>query len=468
MQIPVLNGIYANQAPDFRVAYPRNMMPVPRPQGISNGYLRPADGTVSEGTGPGVPRGAIRWGDVCYRVMGTKLVSVAADGTVTTLGDVGGITGQCSFDHSFDRLAIASNGNLYYWNGTTLTQVTDTDLGTVLDVLWVDGYFMTTDGTNLVVTELSDPTAVDPLKYGSSEADPDPIKAVLKLHREVHAINRYSIEVFENVGGAGFPFRVIDGAQIGRGAIGTHACCLFAGAIAFLGGGRDDEAPAIWLGANGASTKISTGDVDETLSAYPETELAAAIVEARVDKGHELLYIHLPDKTLVYDAAASVIVKEPVWFILTTGLGDGGRYRARDLVWCHDKWMVADPTTDAVGRLDNTVSSHWGNVNSWEFSTLAVYNKSLGAIVHELELVGLPGRAALGDDPTIYTSYSLDGQTWSQEFGISAGKQGERNKRLVWLQQGPMRNYRIQKFCGTSDAQLSVARLEARLEALAA
>lgn len=466
MQIPILNGIVANEAPDFRVAYPRNMIPVPRPQGISNGYLRPADGIVSEGTGPGVPRGGINWDGTCYRVMGTKLVTVAADGTVTTLGDVGG-SGQCQLDYSTDRLAVTSSGSLYYWDGATLTQVTDADLGTALDVLWVDGYFMTTDGSYLVVTELTDPTAVDPLKYGSSEADPDPIKAVLRMHDEVHAVNRYSIEVFTNVGGTGFPFQVIDGAQIGRGAVGTHACCLFAGAVAFLGGGRN-EAPAVWLGAGSVSTKISTGDVDETLSGYTEAELSDVVVEAQIDKGHELLYVHLPDKALVYDSNGSQVVGEPVWFVLTTGLCDSGQYRARDLVWCHDKWMVADPASDAVGRLDNTVSSHWGAMNSWQFETLAVYNAGYGAIFHELELVGLPGRVALGDDPVIWASYSLDGETWSQERAISAGKQGERLKRLVWLQAGAMRNYRIQRFRSTSDAHLAVARLEARVEALAA
>ena len=44
--------------------------------------------------------------------------------------------------------------------------MTDLDLGVVLDFCWVDGYFMTTDGESLIVTELTDPMAVNPLKYG--------------------------------------------------------------------------------------------------------------------------------------------------------------------------------------------------------------------------------------------------------------------------------------------------------------
>jgi hypothetical protein len=83
-----------------------------------------------------------------------------------------------------------------------------------------------------------------------------------------------------------------------------------------------------------------------------------------------------------------------------------------------------------------------------------------------MEMVGLPGRNVLGTEPYIYTSYSLDGETWSNEKMISAGLQGDRTKRLVWLQQGPIRNYRIQRFRGNSDSHIAFARLEAMVEGL--
>lgn len=69
--------------------------------------------------------------------------------------------------------------------------------------------------------------------------------------------------------------------------------------------------------------------------------------------------------------------------------------------------------------------------------------------------------------PTISTSYSVDGQTWSQDRFIHAGSSGETQKRLVWWQQGFMRDRRIQRFRGTSEAHITILRLEARLEPLA-
>jgi hypothetical protein len=226
MQIPILSGIFTDNGPDFRTSYPVNLVPTPKASGISSGYLRPGDGIVANGTGPGADRGGINWEGKLYRVMGTKLVEISSAGVVTILGDVGGPVGELvTFDYSFDLLAIASGGRLYYWNGTTLVQVTDPDLGIVLDVVWVDGYFMTTDGEFLVVTELTDPTQVNPLKYGSSEVDPDPVVALLKLRNEVYALNRNTIEVFDNVGGALFPFAAhrwrTDSKRCGR-----HVCLL--------------------------------------------------------------------------------------------------------------------------------------------------------------------------------------------------------------------------------------------------
>lgn len=463
MQIPILSGVFTDAGPDFRTSYPVNMVPVPKGQGISQGYLRPADGIVLFGSGPGVDRGGINWNGTCYRVMGTKLVSVSSAGVITTLGDVGG-TDRVRFDYSFDQLAIRSNGNLFYWNGA-LTKVTDADLGTVVDFLWVDGYYMTTDGEFLVVTELNDPLSVNPLKYGSSEIDPDPIKAVLKLRNEVYALNRNTIEVFDNIGGEFFPFQRIEGAQIQKGVIGTNACCVYLDSIAFMGSARN-EAPGIYIGSNANALKISTREIDTILLEYTEDELSEAVLEVRNDKANQHLIVHLPDRSFAYDAVASGMIGEPVWFHLTSGLVDFSQYRGQNLVWCYDQWIVGDPQSSNLGTLSDTVSSHFDSDVRWEFGTTIVYNEGRGAIIHELELVCLTGRVALGEAPQISTSYTSDGVVWSQDKFISAGKIGERNKRITWFRQGALRHWRAQRFRGDSQAHLSVARMEARIEAL--
>lgn len=463
MQIPIISGIYTDNNSDVRTSYPKNVVPVPKKQGVSNGYLRPADGILKIGNGQGADRGGINWKDRCYRVSGESLIEVFANGDTNVLGEIIG-SGQASFDYSFDRLAICADNRLYYWDGSALTQVTDPDLGVALDVIWVDGYFMTTDGENIVVTELLDPAQVDPLKYGSSEADPDDVKAIIKIRNEPYVLNRYSIEVFDNVGGSGFPFQRIEGAQMQKGAIGTHACCKYMDAVAFLGGGRNEPC-SVWLGLNGQTQKISTREIDQEILNYTEDQLSSVLFESKMDSGLEQLYIHLPDKTYVYDGRVSQEVGNSVWYRLDSSLSDG-EYLARNMVWCHDKWIVGHPSSDLIGYLSKNVSNHWGQKVSWEFSTDIIYNEGNSALMHEIELVPMNGRAVFGDDSTVWTDYSLDGVEFSLKKGIKTGARGMRNNRLVWYKQGAIRHWRIQRFSGTSDAHMSFLRLEVQVEPL--
>lgn len=437
--------------------------------GVNRYYLKPAEGIVQNAAiaGTGFVRGGFNWSGILYRVVGDQLVRIDSDDTATVLGSVGNDQRPVTIDYSFDRLSITSNSDLFYYSSTLgLIQVTDSDLGNVKDHKWVDGYFMCLDDqNNIVVTELSDPTSVDPLKYGSSEADPDDTIAVLKPRNEPHVLNRYTIEAYQNVGGTGFPFAPIEGAEVRKGVVGTHMCAEFMDNIAFVGSGRN-ESMAVYITSGGQTQKISTREVDLVLCDYQEATLANQLVEAREHLSQQMLYIHLPDKTLVYDAAATKELGTHIWYTLGTGLGTSNRYLGRHHVWCYDRWNVGHPAEPRMGYLSDTVGEHWTTENEWQFDTDVLYNEGNGAIIHELELVAMTGRTAVRENATISTQYSYDGQIWSQLKTINAGRSGERNKKLVWLGQGPMKDRRIQRFRGTSKSRISPQRLNARIEAL--
>lgn len=463
MKIPVLRGVYADGSPAVRIAYPVNRVPVPGQEGVDDGYLRPAEGIEAFATGPGLDRGAIVWNGTHYRVSGTSLISVSAGGAIVELGTIPG-TGPVRMDFSFDRLGIAADGNLYYWDEATLTQVTDPDVGTVLDMVWVDSYFMFTDGTNIAVTELADQDAVNPLKFGTTDT-PDPIQCLLKLQNEVHVLSRHVIDPFQNVGGTNFPFQRVSSGHISKGTIGRRAACVFADSIAFVGGGRG-EALSVYLARNAQTIKISTREIDELLLEFTETELADTFLEAVVDRGSQFLYVRLPDRTAVYDATASAAEGQPVWFFLTSAIAGFEPYRAANIIRANDEWIVGDPLSNSIGRWTTEDSRHYGAYVRWEFSTPMLRNSGAGAIVNQLELVALTGVVPEGLDPRVSTSYSEDGRTWSQDRSIRAGKRGETTKRLVWFQQGPLRNIRIQRFRGDSGSRFSALLLDAKIEPL--
>jgi hypothetical protein len=461
MQIPILSGIKTDETADFAADYPLNLVPVAGSQGISDGYLQPAEGLVKRGTGAGGCRGGILWRDALYMVLGSTLTRINADGVTEAIGDVGA-GGRVTLTYSFTHLACAAGGKLFLYDGTEFAQVSDPDLGLVLAVAWQGGYLVTTDGDAIVVNELNDPFEINPLRYGSSEVSPDPVVSVLRLRNEIYAINKTTIEVFQNVGGTGFPFQRVDGAMVSRGAVGTDACCVFAETIAFIGGG-EEESPAVWTTTGGSSARISTREIDKMLAAVPD--MSAVFMQSRVYDGHVHLYVHLPNQTLVYDAAASAALQRPVWFRLQSGIG--GAWRCGAMVWAYGEWWAGDTMSGDFGVMDRTSGAHWGKKTVWQFGTPIIYNNSMGAIIHDLELVSLTGRIEFGKSPVIATEYSRDGETWSQPRTISAGVSGDRRKRLIWLQCGGMDNMRMQRFTGDSDAHLTFARLEAKLEPLA-
>jgi hypothetical protein len=176
--------------------------------------------------------------------------------------------------------------------------------------------------------------------------------------------------------------------------------------------------------------------------------------------------MRLPDRTVVFDMTSSQASGNQIWYVMSSSVSDDfSPYRAIDVVWCYGEWQVGDNESFDIGVLDDSIATHFGDTVYWEFSTGIVYNEGKGAIFHSLELVGLPGRIAFGEDAHVSTSYSLDGVEWSQQRPLQIKN---RNQRLVWRRQGSMRNFRVQKFTGDSNAYLAVARLEVELEGLTA
>lgn len=451
----------------FRQSLPKNMSPVAMDTGIAAGYLRNANGLVrfTPNDAPGLGRGGILWRNECYRVMGEVLCKIKEDGSIEQLGFVGNDGKRVTLDYSFDRLIIVSALKLYYWDGLTLTQLSDVDLGNSLDAVWLDGYTVSTDGSFIVHTELNDPLAVDPFKYGSSEIDPDPIVGLLEVRNELYALNRFTIEVFDNVGGEGFAFQRNEGATIPKGIIATHAKAILGDSFAFVGGGKN-ETCGVYVASNGRAIKISTREIDQVLEGYTDVELRGIICESRTNEGNEEFLVHLPSSTYVYDLTSSIQLKTPVWYSLHSDALAIEAYRAVNFTLCYGEWLCDDTISPFVGRLTKDATTQYGNLVGWEFNTQLLYNKSNGAIVHKLELVGINGRVSAGVDPRIFCSFTDDGIQWSDERVTRGGERGKYNLRPAFMQCGMFKNYRSYRFRGADDAFYAIATLDATLEPL--
>lgn len=309
---------------------------------------------------------------------------------------------------------------------------------------------------------MNDPMAVNPLKYGSSEESPDAVTGLVHMHGEVYALNRYTTQVFQNIGGTGFPFQTVKTATVPYGCVGALAKCKYMGTVAFVGG-RENAAPGVYLLGAGDAEKVSSSELDGALAALPLEQLAAVWVEARTNNDDERLIVHLPNESWGFSSQVSRKSSVKTWCRYVSSLSTTGAYQGRGLVYAYGEWIVGSASGE-VGVLDWTTAQHYGSDVGWQFDTTLLYNDANRAIVTGLELIGTPGRG--GADSRIAFSYTKDGETWSMERATSAGQYGERRKRPAWRPGVRFENYLGLRFRGADGSLMAIARLEADVEAL--
>lgn len=454
--VPLLAGIVSGPAAEFIETWPLNLEPTAVDAKIGGkGQFKSPPGVDQAGIGPGADRGGIEWNGRHFRVLGTSFCEIGATGELTVIGVVEAGP-KCGFDYGFDRLGIWTGTRLYYFDGALLKQVTDPDLGAVIDGIWIDGYFMSTDGSYVIVTELNDPTEVKPLKYGSAETDPDAITGIIKYREEAYVLGRNTIQTLRNVGGNGFPFQSVKGGTIPYGCVGPAAKCKFGDGFAFVGSGRNEELN-IFAGGQGTATPFGTRAVCDALNAVDDqTQIE---LEQRDYAGEIRLLVHLPAETWCFLVNVSKRVGQPVWYRLSSG----ERYRLRHMTLAYGRRWVGDTDSGRYGTLDDTRLEHWGDLPEWQFEAGMLYNNGQPFVIHSAELVGLPGRGQ--GTGTIFLSMTRDGETWSTERALTA-ELGSRAKRLQWRPHARFANYMGFRFRGRGAALPGIASLEVNVASL--
>ncbi|VVE59460.1 hypothetical protein PIN31009_05543 [Pandoraea iniqua] len=482
MQIPLSDGTYADIGADFRTSYPRNLVPVFKDTGISKMYLRTAEGiTRFDVNAPviyGACRGAVNWNGTCYRVLGPNLVSVSSTGLVTVLGELKNDNLPVSIVHGYDNqgIGIVSAGKLYFYtiqkpDGTTtstptLQECTNQNVGTPTDVTWMAGYFVLSDDTAIYVTDLDNQFNINSQKFGSDSNSPDKLNGTLRFRNELYGCNRYTIAVFDNQGGTGFPFVQNVGATIQKGVLGPHGKCLTSQGFAFLGS-AEDEAPSVYLSAGlGLATSIASREVQTVIGQYTDEQLSKATLEYRGEKVQQFIYLHLPDYTWVYDVMGSQAAQKPIWFMLDSSVDGSGPWRAWHPVYCYGKFLMGDKIDQRVGYIDPLTAQQYGERARWQFDVAFMYNGGKGVIVNAVELIGTLGYADLKENPTVSMRYTLDGRKWSVDRYISFGRQGQTDKRAQWRPAFSFKNFCGFRFSGFNAAPVSMAALEVDPEPL--
>lgn len=448
---------------DYRDALPVNMYAVKKDILGAKGYMIGYPGLTKLADGYGADRGGTyneRFKNH-YRVSGNKLISVSSDGVVSELGDIPGAKqARLSDLYSFNTQGIIADGRFFLYSPGVFQEVTDTDLGSPIDGVWVDQYYFMTDGEYLFHTELADETSVDPLMYATAEFMPDPSLGLAKTpDNKVLVFGRYSLEYFVNVATSNFAFSRIATRAQKIGIVATHAKCELGGGNFFITGGYRDGAVAVYAIGIGTATKVSTREIDKIISKYSEPELSDMRMECRIENDVTFVLVHLPEETLCFNVSvAAEFGKEIAWNVLKTGTGDT-IYRAINGVLDarSSKWVYGDKLGTKIGILDNIVSTQYDEISEWLLFTPFINLETLS--VDEISIETIPGHTTTFDAKVAF-SITSNGVSYGSEHWMQYGEPNDYGQRFIQRRIGYCNDWIGFKFRGVSKSRMAFALME--------
>jgi hypothetical protein len=460
MNIPISLGDKQDDETDYRDNLLVNYIMVERDIKGDQGYVMSHDGLTSFGTGYDIDRGAIYNDRINehLRISGTRLISVDSVGVSTVIGIISG-SGHAILPYSFKTQGILSGGRFWLYDGSTLVEVVDPDLGSPIDAIWINGVYLFTDGETLFHTQAASETAIDPLTFATSEFSPDRTYGLLKTKQnQAIVFNRYSTEWFSDTGSAtNFRFRRINGKSIKAGIAGTNCKVELDGQI-FILGGRKEESPSIHILTSGNAQTVATREIDKILEGYTESELRQTVMESRVKARSKFMIVRLLRHTLLYNhSIASKHGVKYAWTALKSSIVSDTPWRAINGIFDPriGKWVYGDLNGSTLGALDSTTNKQYNELSENVFYTPIV--KLEGFSINELEIDTVTGFN--NEDVTVFCSTSRDGVSFGAEFSIAYNVKFKYAMRFIKRALGYIRHNIAFKFRVVSDGKTAFSGL---------
>jgi len=342
-----------------------------------------------------------------------------------------------------DQLLILAVNGMTQVNGRTFTiLVVDADNFQLvgIDSTGYSGY--TSGGTAQKVTAqasgqwfisaLYDSAAIDALQFASAESSPDPLVRVFVNNRDVLLFGSETIEPWQDVGAAPFPFQRVTGAIIQRGCLAPLSVARLATTVFWLG---DDH--IVYMMSGYTPQRVSTFPMEDIIRTAPIASDAIGMTYSQ--DGHQFYVLTLPtaNRTLCYDLATQN------WHELQSGTSlDPARWNVNCIVTCWDNVYVG--TTDgAVSELDPDTYDELGAPIRRVAVTPPFYPNGKRASISTVELecqlgVGIP--SGQGSDPQVMVRISRNGtKSWDGIRIASIGRTGDTIDRAIVRRFGQFR-----------------------------
>lgn len=446
--IPIATGFYEDESRPIASQQCINWVPVvPETNALSGAQLKGTEGlTLFATNGSNNNRGAHVMNSIAFFVNGNSLFRVNSDGTSNDLGTISGI-GRVSMADNGTQLCIVvpgSTGYIFTESPDTLTEITDPDffsLGPSNQVEYKDSFFIHIASDKFFISALNDGLVYGALDFGTAEVDPDDNTAVHVNRNILYIGGNETIEPFQNIGGAGFPFQRIQGGVIQKGIKAKFSVVDYDNSFVFLGGGTNEQ-PAIWRFTGSSAVKISTQAIDNVIGNETDAALEAVFATTHAVDGRYFVCFHFSTTTFCYDATASASLQKPVWHERQSRdpQGSANRWRAVSVIKAYGRILVGDRFSGRVGVLDKDATTEYGTLIDRDVTTGPLQNNGLSFFISKIEATtqsGVGNTIDPGQDPLITLSISKDGgNTFGNEKARSLGKKGEYNRRQIWRKTG--------------------------------
>ena len=377
----------------------------------------------------GTDRGMYYHNSVVYRVTGTQLYEVSSNGTHTALGAIAG-NARCIFAGINTNVVIATGGKAYQYDGSTVTEITDTDLEPPDSVAHLNSQVIY-DGTGgrFSVSDVGDATSIDGLNYATAESDADNLLRVYAFNQLLFLFGERTTEQWYNSGVGNPPFDRVEGSILPVGIAGIHSAANNDNYIYWL---ADDN--RVYRTTGQGTEAKSTIAISHAYEGYSTVSDAIGNCFTMEGQNFYLLTFPAENKTWCYHEQADI------WFEVSSGVS-GGKYRGTSIVYAYRKHLVADATTGDLYYLDTESYDENGETVVRVRDTGVFHSGMIGTPgkrveFNRFELIMEAGVGLLsgqGNDPVIMLQTSDDGgKTWSTEMWGTTGKLGEFLWKVEW------------------------------------
>jgi hypothetical protein len=384
------------------------------------------------GTGP--MRGGCVVDGVPFVVSGQSLYRISSSGTATSLGTIPNLDDVTMMGDGINVIVV-TNTDGYVYDGSSVSQITDSDFPGADWVLYFDGYAVIAEPNSgrIYIAGPLDPKNWNALDFATAEGAPDDILWGVVDHRELFLFGRESIEVWYNSGNADFPFERVPSGFIEQGIMSKWAAGKCDNSVYFLG----NDCIAYRLEGY-TPVRVSHHAFEQAVEGYSNKTCR---VIPFVEGGHKMVAFRFADACWVYDISTQLWHERQSYGYDT--------WRGKFVLHAYDSYLVADSESASLGKLSGDTFTEFGGILRTECTSPAIWDQNRLISHSLLELCfesGVGLQTGQGSNPLVMLQFSDDGgRTWSSERTASLGEIGEYKTRVRFTRLGASRD-RVYRF----------------------